>query len=94
MNSQAEQPNAAPPDASAEAPAEAAPGRRSGRNFLVTQFVFLVFVLIASIPEGLSPYNRVESGVQVAVIAGLWGLTDIAALAVRAIRLLVRRAAR
>lgn len=93
MSSQAQRPQGTHPDAS-QGPVERSPGGSFRKNFLITQGVFLVFLLIASIPEGLSPYNRVESGVQVAVIAGLWGLTDIAALAVRAIRLLARRGAR
>lgn len=93
MNTQTRQPQGAHPGAS-RGPAEPPPTGSFRTKFLITQVVFLVFVLIASIPEAVSPYNRVEAGVQVAVIGGLWVLVDTAALAVRAIRVLARRAGR
>lgn len=93
MSTQPQPPRGSHPDAP-HGPVEPPPAASFRKKFLITQVVFLVFVLIASIPEGLSPYNRVEAAVQVAVIGGLWVLIDTAALAIRAIRVLARRAGR
>lgn len=65
------------------------PGEGAGtflRQFLVLQVVFLVFLLIASIPEGLPDYARVSATTQMAVIAAVWGLTDLAAVTVETVR--------
>lgn len=93
MNTQAQRPQESQPRTS-EGPVEPPPGGSFRKYFLITQVVFLLFVLIASIPEGVTPYNRVDAAVQVAVIGGLWAVTDIAALTLRGIRVLARRAGR
>lgn len=64
------------------------------RRFLEFQLVFVVFILIASIPEPPSPYARLSAPVQVGIIVVLWVLSDAAALAVRASQVLRRRTGR
>jgi hypothetical protein len=50
------------------------------------QAVFLLFLLIASIDEPPSPYNRASASTQMAMVAYGWVVTDVATLTVRAIR--------
>lgn len=57
-----------------------------GSKFLAMQAVFLLFLLIASIDEPPSPYNRASASTQMAMVAYGWVVTDVATLTVRAIR--------
>ena len=53
------------------------------RTFVTTQLVFVVFALIAAIPE--APSNgSVSSDIQLVIIGCLWCLTNVVALAVKA----------
>lgn len=53
------------------------------RTFVTTQMVFVVFALIAAIPE--APSNgSVSSDIQLVIIGCLWCLTNVVALAVKA----------
>ncbi|GAA6524888.1 hypothetical protein [Intrasporangium sp. DVR] len=64
------------------------------RDFLVLQGGFLLLLLIASINEPPSPYNPAPAATQMALVASLWAVTDVATLAIHALRLRARRAAR
>lgn len=63
-------------------------------NFLTVQAVFLLFLLIASInevPSPAIPVSAVSPAEQMALVGGLWLLTDVMSLAVHALRVRARR---
>lgn len=63
-------------------------------SFLTVQAVFLLFLLIASITEVPSPaipVSAVSPPVQMALVGGLWLLTDVMSLAVHALRVRAHR---
>lgn len=63
------------------------------RTFLTVQAVFLLFLLIASInevPSASVPVSPVPAATQMAMVAGLWVLTDVA-LAVHAVKVVHAR---
>ncbi|AXG12462.1 hypothetical protein [Intrasporangium calvum] len=64
------------------------------RSFVVLQGAFLILLLIASINEPRSPYNPAPPATQMAVVAALWLVTDVAAVAVHARHLVRARAQR
>jgi hypothetical protein len=64
------------------------------RNFLILQAAFVVLLLIASIDEPLSEYNRAPTATQMAVVASVWVLTDLVAMAVQVVRARAQRAHR
>lgn len=64
------------------------------RNFLVLQGAFVVFLLIASINEPPSAYNPAAPATQMALVTGLWLITDLTAVAVHAVRVHTHRADR
>ncbi len=70
----------------------AATGRRPRgpflRNFLTLQGAFVVFLLIASINEPPSEYNRAPAATQMAMVATVWVLTDLVAIAVHSLHCL------
>lgn len=78
------------------------PARQEGagafrRSFFTVQAVFLLFLLIASInevPSASIPVSTVPAATQMAMVAGLWVLTDVAALAVHAVHVVHARGSR
>ena len=64
------------------------------RNFLTLQAAFGVLLLIASINEPLSDYNRAPTATQMAVVATVWVLTDLVVVAVQVLRARAQRAHR
>ena len=90
--------------AGAAVPVEERPGRRDIpcgeprgpflRNFLALQAAFGVLLLIASINEPLSDYNRAPTATQMAVVATVWVLTDLVVVAVQVLRARAQRAHR
>lgn len=64
------------------------------RGFLIAQVVFLLFLVIASIPEAPSDYARVSAATQMAVVAALWAVTDVSAVAIHTLRVRAHRAGR
>lgn len=69
-----------------ESAAAAESGRSFLHGFLGVQVAFLVLLLIASINEPVSAYNPATATTQMAMVAGLWVLTDVLAVTVHAIR--------
>jgi hypothetical protein len=61
------------------------------RGFLILQAAFLLLLLVASINEPPSAHNPASAATQMAIVGGLWGLTDVTYLAVHAIRVRGRR---
>jgi hypothetical protein len=60
------------------------------RTFLTTQVVFLLFALIAAIPEAPSG-GSVDATIQLAIVGCLWVFTTAVTLAVRAARVRTMR---
>ncbi len=83
---------ARPAGPAASGPTESGPAFLHG--FLALQGAFLILLLIASINEPVSTYNPAAAATQMALVAGLWLLTDVLAVAVHAIRVHGHRARR
>lgn len=75
-------------------PGEQQPTGMFLRSFLVLQAVFILFFLIAAIPEAPSEYSRASAANQLVAVASFWALSDVAALVVRAIRVRAHRPSR